>query len=177
MEPVMLNQIITHTPVFVWAILAFLIIRGVIALRTREVSMNKLFIMPVVMLALSLFDIQAKFGLGGIALATWLCGAAATLGLLMKFGQARVTPAATTGHVIVRGSVWPLILMMGIFVTKYITSIAVAVQPHLRQDAVFTVVVCALFGIFSGYFAGRLARDLKAYHGFSQQPAAAVQAV
>lgn len=163
----MLNQIITNTPVFVWAILAFLIVRGVIALRTREMSMNKMFIMPVVMLALSLFDIKAKFGLGGIALATWLCASVGTLVLLMKFGAARVAPAATVGRVIVRGSVWPLVLMMGIFLTKYVTSVAVAVNASLRHDTVFTVVVCAMFGVFSGYFIGRLARDLKACRNFT----------
>jgi hypothetical protein len=41
------------------------------------------------------------------------------------------------------------------------------VQPHLRQDLLFTVVVCTLFGVFNGYFLGRLAGDLKAYLGFA----------
>lgn len=173
----MLNQILANTPVFVWAILAFLIVRGVIALRTRELSMNKMFIMPVVMLALSLFDIKAKFGLGGVALATWLVAATATIALLMTFGAARVTPAVTAGRVIVRGSVWPLVLMMGIFLTKYVTSVAVAVNASLRHDTVFTVVVCAMFGVFSGYFIGRLARDLKACRSFTASAATVAQAV
>lgn len=173
----MLNQILSHTPLFVWAILAFLIFRGVIALRTRDVAMNKLFIIPVVMLALSLFDIAAKFGLGGIGFATWAVTGAATLALLYKFGAARVAPAATPGHVVVRGSAWPLVLMMAIFLTKYVTSVAVAMQPHLRQDAAFSVAVCAMFGLFSGYFLGRLARDLKAYQVFSTQPETGARAI
>ena len=164
----MLNQIVTHTPLYVWAILAFLVFRGVIALRTREVAMSKLFIIPVVMLGLSLADIAGKFGLGGIGFATWLVTAAATLALLYNFGAARVAPTATPGHVVVRGSVWPLALMMAIFVTKYVASVVLAVQPQLHQSVTFTVVVCALFGLFSGYFAGRLARDVKAYQGFAK---------
>lgn len=173
----MLNQIISHTPVYVWAILAFLIVRGVIALRTREVAMNKLFIIPVVMLALSLFDVAAKFGVNVLAWACWLIAAAATMGLLYRYSAARVSPAPVAGHVIVRGSAWPLALMMAIFATKYITSIAVAVQPHLVQDLVFTTVVCAMFGVFSGYFVGRLARDLKAYQSFSAPLGVGIQAV
>ncbi|WP_332848504.1 DUF6622 family protein [Massilia sp. S19_KUP03_FR1] len=165
----MLNQIFTHTPLYVWVILAFLIFRGVIAMRTRELAMNKLFIIPLVMLALSLFDIAAKFGLGGIGFATWTVTMAATLALLVRFGAARIAPTAKPGHVVVLGSKFPLALMMAIFVTKYVTSIAVVVQPHLRENAIFTVAVCALFGLFSGYFLGRLARDLKAYQGFSAQ--------
>jgi len=163
----MLHQILSHTPLYVWAILAFLIVRGVIALRTRDVAMNKLFIIPVVMLALSLFDVAAKFGLGGIGFATWAVTMAVTLALLVRFGAARIAPAGQPGHVVVRGSVFPLALMMAIFVTKYVTSIAVAVQPHLRENTVFTVAVCASFGLFSGYFLGRMARDLKAYRGFA----------
>jgi len=62
---------------------------------------------------------------------------------------------------------FPLALMMAIFVTKYMASIIVAVQPHLRQDLPFTVIVCALFGVFNGYFLGRLARDVRAYQGFA----------
>ena len=162
----MISQIFSHTPLFVWAILAFLVYRGVIALRTRDVPMNKLYIIPVVMTVLSLVDIAGKFGLDGMPFATWLVTAAVTLALMVRFSAARVLPAVKPGEVTVRGSVSPLVLMMSIFVTKYVTSVAVAVQPALRLDARFSVIVCALFGIFSGYFLGRLARDLKAYHGF-----------
>ena len=69
-------------------------------------------------------------------------------------------------HVIVRGSVWPLALMMAIFLTKYVASVVLAVQPQLHASVPFTVTVCALFGLFNGYFAGHLARDLKACQGF-----------
>lgn len=173
----MLNQIVTHTPIYVWAILAFLIYRGVIALRTRDVAMNKLFIIPAVMLVLSLVDIAGKFGLGGMAFGMWLLGAGAMVALVWTFGAARVAPATTPGHVVVRGSVWPLVLMMAIFVTKYVTSVAVAVRPALRHDLPFTVAVCALFGVFSGYFLGRLARDMKAYQGFRTSIATAAHAI
>ena len=165
----MLNQILTNTPLYVWAILAFLIVRGVIALRTRDLAINKLFIIPVVMLALSLFDIAAKFGLGGIGFATWIATVGVTLALLVRYSAARIAPAAQAGHVVVRGSVFPLALMMAIFITKYVTSVAVVVQPHLRDNTLFIVVVCALFGLFSGYFLGRLVRDLMAYRAFPGQ--------
>ncbi|HEX8476745.1 MAG TPA: DUF6622 family protein [Telluria sp.] len=163
----MLNQIISHTPAYVWAILAFLVLRGVIAMRTREIAIRKLFIIPVVMLVLSLQDIGAKFGYGDVALTMWALALAATVASMWRWSATRVAPAATPGRVIVRGSMFPLALMMGIFVTKYMASIIVAVQPHLRQDLLFTVVVCALFGVFNGYFLGRLAGDLKAYLGFA----------
>ena len=162
----MLNQILTHTPLYVWAILAFLLVRGVIALRTREVAVNKLFILPVVMAVLSLVDVAAKFGLAGLGFAVWLATALLTVALLAKFGGARVAPTGRPGRVTVRGSAFPLGLMMAIFVTKYVSSVAVALQPQLRADAVFTAAVCVLFGLFTGYFVGRLVRDLRACRGF-----------
>lgn len=162
----MLNQIVTHTPTYVWVILAFLVYRGVIALHTREVELKKLYIIPIVMLVLSLMDIRAKFGLDGIGFATWIVTAGATLALLVQFGAPRIAPTATPGHVIVRGSAWPLALMMAIFVTKYVASVILAMQPQLHQSVPFTVAVCALFGLFSGYFIGRLARDVNAYQAF-----------
>jgi hypothetical protein len=173
----MLNQILTRTPIYVWAILAFLILRGVIAMRTREIAVNKLFIIPVIMLVLSLQDIAAKFGLAGLPVVMWTLAAGATSALLWKFGAARVMPAAAPGRVIVRGSKFPLVLLLAIFMTKYVATVIVAVQPHLRQDTLFTVVVCALFGVFNGYFLGRLANDVSAYHCFAGKVHPAIQAI
>lgn len=173
----MLTAILSHTPLYVWAILALLVYRGVIALRTREVAVNKLFIIPAVMLALSLFDVWAKFGLGGPAVVSWLLAGTATLALLWTLGAERVAPSATAGHVTVRGSAWPLVLMVAIFLTKYLTSVAVAMQPAWRHDLAFTVAVCALFGVFNGYFLGRLARDLKASVAFERRPAAGARTI
>ena len=173
----MLNQILSRTPPYVWGILAFLILRGVIAMRTREIGINKLFIIPIVMLVLSLQDIAAKFGVGGVAITAWTLAAATTVALMWHFSAARVTPAATPGRVIVRGSMFPLALMMAIFVTKYVATVIVAVQPHLRHDLAFTVFVCALFGVFNGYFLGRLARDVKAYQGFAAPLATSLQTI
>lgn len=162
----MLSQILTHTPMYVWAILAFLMVRGVVALRTREVAMSKLFIIPVVMAVLSLVDVAGKFGLGGLGFAVWAATTLVTVALLATFGAVRIAPAATPGRVIVRGSAFPLVLMMAMFMTRYVSSIAVVVVPQLRADAGFATAVCVLFGLFSGCFVGRLARDLRAYRGF-----------
>ena len=156
----MLIQILTHTPVYVWAILALLVFRGVAAARDREMDIKKLFIIPIIMLVLSLQDVRAKFGVDLLPLSVWLAGAAGTLLLVWQFGGERVTLGAATGSVRVRGSWAPLAMMMAIFITKYVTSVSMAMQPHLAQNVLFSLVVCAMFGAFNGYFLGRLARDV-----------------
>jgi len=156
----MLTNILTHTPIHVWAILAFLVHRGIVASREREVELRKLCIIPVVMLALSLQDISARFGLDGIALGAWAAGVALALPPVLVFGADRLAAGTAPGTVRVRGSWMPLALMMAVFFTKYAAAVMLAVFPHAHQNMLVIGTVCALFGLFNGVFLGRLARDL-----------------
>ena len=156
----MLSNIITHTPVYVWAILAFLVLRGVNAMRDRELSLKSLCIIPLVMLGLSLQDIAARFGLAGLPLAAWALGTTITAAAVWRFGAPRVAAGTAPGALLVRGSALPLVLMLAIFLTKYATAVTLAMQPGLVHQTLFAAGVCALFGVFNGLFLGRLAADL-----------------
>lgn len=159
----MLIQILTHTPLYVWAILALLVYRGVVAMREREMASRKMFIIPVIMLALSLQDIVAKFGTAFLPLSAWASGAAVMMLLIWKFSREGVSAGTAPGSVRVHGSWVPLAMMMAIFCTKYATAVTLVVRPHASHNVLFSVVVCALFGVFNGYFLGRLARNLKSW--------------
>jgi hypothetical protein len=168
-ETAMLHQILTHTPTYVWAILALLIWRGASALRERELEARTLFVMPLAMLGLSLQDIAGKFGGNGIAFAAWAVTAAATALLVLNASRNRLACSSTPGSVRVAGSWLPLALMMAVFLTKYAASVLLAVQPHLRQDPLAVAGICALFGLLNGCFLGRLARDLVSLRGLQTQ--------
>ncbi|NRR32078.1 hypothetical protein HSX11_18035 [Oxalobacteraceae bacterium] len=144
--------------------LAFLIYRGVVASQDREMTLRQIAIIPAVMLALSLQDIAAKFGLGGLSVATWLAGA--TIGAALTWlvsGKSRATPGSAPGTVIQAGSWTPLALMMAIFFTKYTVAVALSLHPELARSVAFSAGVCALFGIFNGIFFGRMLRPLNAF--------------
>ena len=160
----MLQQILSHTPAYVWAILAFLVYRGVVASTDREVTINKLFIIPAVMLVLSLHDLAVKFGLGGMIMAAWTVGAVLSGGLAWRLSAARVVAGAQAGRVRLRGSWLPLVLMMAVFCTKYIAAVLLAMNPAVHRNAMFVVLVCSVFGVLNGIFLGLLARDLTALH-------------
>jgi hypothetical protein len=160
MEPTMLIQILTHTPLYVWAILAFLVYRGTAAMRDRDVELRKLVIIPAAMLVLSLQDMNAKFGLGGLALGMWAFAAAGMALLVGLAGTSRIEASGVPGCVRVRGSRLPLVMMMAVFFTKYVASVALVVVPQLRQETLVACAVCALFGVFNGWFIGRLVGDL-----------------
>jgi hypothetical protein len=52
----------------------------------------------------------------------------------------------------------PLLLMMGIFFTKYGVGVTLALHPGMRHDASFALAIPVLYGVFSGVFAGRAVR-------------------
>ena len=161
----MLIHILHHTPLYVWAILAFLVHRGLVAMRDRELDVRKLCIIPAVMLVLSLQDIAAQFGFDGAAPAAWAAGMAAATALTWFLGGSRIAAGSTPGSVRVRGSRAPLAMMLALFCTKYAASVWLATHPQARQALPFVAAVSLLFGAFNGYFLGRLARDLWAWMG------------
>eukprot|EP01114_Cavostelium_apophysatum_P006241 TRINITY_DN17487_c0_g1_i1.p3 TRINITY_DN17487_c0_g1~~TRINITY_DN17487_c0_g1_i1.p3 ORF type:complete len:178 (+),score=26.50 TRINITY_DN17487_c0_g1_i1:2-535(+) len=168
----MLQQILSHTPVYVWAILAFLVYRGVLALRDRDITLTRLTIIPALMLVLALQSIGARFGFASVAMAAWLAGTA-ILGLQRwAFGASRVTAGATPGSLRSRGSWTPLLLMLSIFVIKYTVAVVGAVQPQLAQGAAFAAGSCGLLSLCNGYFLGQLARDVAAGRAAAHRPQA-----
>lgn len=156
----MLSKLLTHTPGYVWALLALLVWRGAAALRSRETTPARLCVIPCIMVPLALLDIAHKFGFASLPLSAWTLGLAAAMVLVWKLGGTMVAPVAAPGRVRVAGSVLPLLLMLAIFVLKYSTSALLAVSPALLHAPGVAAASCALSGAASGYFLGRLLRDL-----------------
>lgn len=160
----MLQHIFSHTPLYVWAILGFLVYRGVLASRAREVTLRKLCIIPLVMLALSLSGVQGSFGLAGVAPFAWAAGALAGVALAWSLTDARVIVALPgRGGVRLAGSWLPLILMLSIFCMKYAVAVTLAIAPAYAHATGFVVPVCLAYGGFSGIFLGGLLRTVAVY--------------
>lgn len=160
----MLQQIFSHTPLYVWAILAFLVYRGVLASRAREVTLRKLCIIPLVMLALSLSGVHGSFGFGGMAPFAWTAGALAGAALAWTLTDARkIVAIPARGSVQRPGSWLPLILMMCIFCMKYAVAVTLAVAPATAHAPAFMLPVCLAYGCFSGLFLGGLLRTVAVY--------------
>lgn len=47
----------------------------------------------------------------------------------------------------------PLALILGIFLTKYLVGVELALQPALARDSDFALQIAALYGVFNGLFA------------------------
>lgn len=151
----MLQQIVSHTPTYVWAILGFLVYRGVAASRDRTVTVREVFILPAVMLALGLQSTANGFGLESPAGGAWLAGLTAGIVLMWRSAGNGAVLDRAAGTVQLRGSWLPMALMMAIFVGKFAMAVALASQPALRSSLALALPACAAFGLLSGAFMAR----------------------
>ena len=159
----MLQQIISHTPLYVWAILAFLVHRGVAASRERTMSLRAVAIIPLVMMGLALQEIDRRFGLAGVPFAAWAAGVTAGAMLAWHLAAGTVTGLdRAAGTVTQRGSWLPLALMLAVFGTRYVLAAAGAIQPSLQHSAMFAMTASLLLGLLNGLLAGRPLRCAQA---------------
>ena len=156
MSPVpTLIAILEHTPRWVWLLLAVLIAAGMKQSRPRRVTLTRLTALPAALVALSLFGVVSGFA-GTAAVAGWAVGLAAATALAFALGA----PPAARWHAAERrldvpGSWLPLALMLGLFATKYVAGVLVALTPALRHDTAFAGAAGVAYGAFSGLFLGR----------------------
>jgi hypothetical protein len=161
-HPQALGAVLSKTPLWVGGLFAALLALGLSQVRDRQVSRLRMAIMPLAMTGLSLWGTVSAFGkspLFGYVMLVWLAGA-----LLVGSLIARTSPRAGTAYDAARrsftvpGSWLPLVLILGIFLTKYVVGVDLVMQPELARDGQYTLITGALYGLFSGTFAGRTAR-------------------
>ncbi|MEO8247921.1 MAG: DUF6622 family protein [Burkholderiales bacterium] len=181
-EPIMLLQILAHTPKWVFFLFAGLLWLGINQMFSRDARLGRVLGIAIGMVALSLYGTIAAFGGSEhslvLALGAWIATASATVGWLLS----QEVPAGThydaaNRRLTLPGSIVPLALMMGIFFAKYGVAVATVLHPQLPANATFALVCGALYGAFSGGFAGRAARlmrlALAPQKGATKQPVSA----
>jgi hypothetical protein len=151
-----MQEIIAHTPRWVFVLFIVLLALGLQQTRGRNVSLLRLILLPLAMLGLSFYGVWGTFGGSTLSVACWL-GAALTVALACQ-GIAFARGAryvAETRSIVMPGSWLPLVLMMGIFFTKYGVGIALAQHGELREAGAFVVSISLVYGFWSGIFFGR----------------------
>ena len=149
--------ILQHTPVWVWPLLAALMALGVMQAFARTVALRRITLLPVAMLALSLWGVASVFGSGPALVAWALGGLAAAAWSLRRGAAAGARWSAAEQAFRLPGSWVPLMLILGIFCTKFGVGVSLALHPQLRATPDFAIGVSLAYGAFSGIFAGRAA--------------------
>lgn len=164
-HPSAIAEVVRHTPPWVAGLLAALVALGLSAVRDRNVHIGSLVLMPLAMLGLALWGVQSAFGGTGqlvALLALWLLGygAVAAIGLrLAAPAGTRYDPASRRFRL--PGSWAPMVLILAVFLMKYVIGVQLAMEPALATQAGFALVVTGLYGVLSGVFTARTLRVLR----------------
>jgi len=152
-------QILTHTPIWVFPLFAYLVWLGIKAMRPCTVTIWRSLIVPVVFIVWGLSRLFSRADVAG-PLAAWL-GAAA---VLLAIGLLTARPIEldhTTGEIKRPGSVVPLIRNITVFALQYTVAVITAIDPHDATTA--AIVGRAVSGGTTGYFLGRTIAQLRQY--------------
>lgn len=159
-----LMQILSHTPAWVYILFAYLISRGMKALKPAEVTPLKLAIVPALLTGWGLSDLVRLYGVSAASLLPWVCalGVGAVVGWFLIRGRAIEVNRAS--GVITRPAdytVLPLILTA--FTIKYSFGVVAAIAPDRLADPSFRMLDLTLSGMLAGIFVGKLAHYLTRY--------------
>ena len=150
-------EIIKHTPIWVFILLIALIYLGYSQSKSRYVSQNTIFILPFIMILLSLFGVISTFGIGaGIGILLWIFSFIMTFVIsnkLFKINNVRYNYKEKTFFI--KGSWVPMVLIMFIFLIKYIVGAMTAMDVDIVNSIEFFYIIIILYGIISGIFLSR----------------------
>lgn len=155
----MLIQILLHTPAWVYALFVALAAYGSWQLHSRRMALARVLGVGIGMAGLGVFGVVSVFGSSPLALLASALAAVASLTAVLRLPlPAGTRYDAAERKVDVPGSIVPLLLMLGIFFTKFGVGVWLAFHPQMRTEAMFATAVCATYGAFSGIFIGRALR-------------------
>ena len=158
----MIAGILSHTPTWVWIVFSLVLALGFSQTRSREVGAVRVTLLPVAMMVLSLSGVVMAFGQVPIALAAWAAGFGLSLTLVGPWFAVRgASWSPRTRRFHIPGSWLPLILILGVFVTKYAAGVCIAVDHSLAANVTFATLLSLAYGSFSALFWVR-ARSLRA---------------
>ncbi|MDI4632207.1 hypothetical protein J7U46_04030 [Pelomonas sp. V22] len=156
-----LTMILANVPVWVWALLAFIIAMGLRLSREQRMSRSRLLLVPAIWLAYGAWGVEATFGLNAAPLLAWAAGLAVSVKLVRSSGWASLV-RKEAGLYVVPGSWIPMGLMLTIFCAKFALGMGLAMNPALAHQTGVALGFSALFGLLSGAFLGRSLNILSA---------------
>ncbi len=147
-----ISDILTHTPIWVWLLLGYLLLRGIRALRAREMTVQRMLVLPILFLVWGVWSVFAELSNWPVALVAFamLLGAGLPVGWLLGLHLPPAHFDRSTGLISRPGSPQTLILVTLGFSLKYILTVYLAYEPALASEAN----TCALFGGISGGIDG-----------------------
>ncbi len=144
--------ILSHTPLWVWILFAFLIMRGYAALSEREMNISQLFILPLLFLIWGVWGLKEEFNFNVASSVGMFSGLA--LGIVAGWrlwkNQPRLKNKPHSDRIIRAGTPLTLIFIIMGFGSKYCLLVWLSLHP----EAHYAVQFSALFGVITGLVDG-----------------------
>ena len=153
--------LLSHTPPWVWAILALLVALGAVQARDQVLTRQRLLVLPLVMVALSLYAATSAFGPQVGVLLAWGLGAVLGAALNRPLRLPRQVRRQADGRFAIGGSWAPMALLMTIFWLRYGINASLAMVPALAGQPAFAGIASSLYGAATGLLAARAWRVLQ----------------
>jgi hypothetical protein len=172
----MLPAILAHTPWWVFAVIAALILTGVQALRPRVVAMWRLLIVPAIFIGWGLFSVVQRSAATPMLGADWI--AAVVLGTMLGWTTTRLAGYVFEAHswdVRVPGSPTQLVRNVVIFFARYGIAVAMAFATTPGDRSWLIACDVAVSGLAAGYFVGWIGRVGRAHRSGAGAPRAAAK--
>lgn len=157
---VVIVEVVRHTPVWAWGILAAIVALGALQMRDHTTSRLRLLAMPLGMGGYSLWGAAAAFGVQAPVLLAWTAGLSIALASNARLGWPGQVRADGDGGFALPGSPLPLLLMLAVFVLRYAVAVSLVLHPQWRVEAGFALPASVAGGFLSGLFAARARRIL-----------------
>ncbi|MEM1162345.1 MAG: hypothetical protein AAGJ28_15545 [Pseudomonadota bacterium] len=148
-----IEGIAANAPVWVWPLLAMLVLLGLRATRTRRVPLLLIYMMPLLMLIS--IDRVAALVQTYPGLAGYVSGL--SIGALIGLRCQRRWLIQKSGrHATLRGEWGTLIGMMVIFWANFAEGVLKVGRPDILQSPSFTPLFAAIIAAAGGFFLGRM---------------------
>ena len=158
------TRILTNTPLWVFALLAYLIWQGSQSLRPRTQPIWRMLIVPLVFFLMGLSRLVTARDRGIEPLLAWLVAAVLFASLALSLRPKLLAVDRKSGTVTRPGSSTPLARNITVFVLQY--AVAVATAMKLEPYAAVAIIGHAVSGASAGYFSGFAVALLRRYRNF-----------
>jgi hypothetical protein len=147
---------ISRVPVWVLPLFVGLMVLGWLQTKQRKLTRTRVLIMPLVMLAFSLFSVLSLFGASALALLAWALGLCLGAALVFRFiRRDGMQFDANKNQFTLPGSYLPWGLILGIFSLRFVVGAMSASGAASLHSAIVVGSIALAGGFFSGCFSGR----------------------
>jgi len=145
-----------HTPLWMYAILFYLLYVGAMLIHTRVVHLVRLLIIPLLLLGLSLHNLSIALHFTVYTIIAWFI--ATTLGVAIGFVRIQFSEVwVDRSHWLIKApGTWSVIIIICVvFFTKYFFSYELDFDPRHLHNSTFELIALIVAGLCSGFSLGR----------------------